>query len=63
MLAALTAIVLVCAFAQPLPYRLLVIGGGIYVIFRHRANIQRLLRGTEPRLGRNGPDTKAEAQV
>ena len=28
-LAALTAIVLVCAFAQPLPYRLLVITGGI----------------------------------
>jgi acyl phosphate:glycerol-3-phosphate acyltransferase len=62
-LAALTAIVLVCGFEQPLPYRLLVIGGGIYVIVRHRANIQRLLKGTEPRLGRSGPDTKAEAQV
>jgi glycerol-3-phosphate acyltransferase PlsY len=62
-LAALTAIVLVCAFDQPLPYRWLVIGGGIYVIVRHRANIQRLLAGTEPRLGRSGPDTKAEAQV
>jgi acyl phosphate:glycerol-3-phosphate acyltransferase len=62
-LAALTAIVLVCGFEQPLPYRLLVIGGGIYVIVRHRTNIQRLLVGTEPRLGRSGPDTKAEAQV
>src|SRR5277367_6758239 len=62
-LAALTAIVLVCGFEQPLPYRLLVIGGGIYVIVRHRANIQRLLVGTEPRLGRSGPDTEAEAQV
>lgn len=51
-LAALTAVVLVCAFEQPLPYRLLVIGGGIYVIGRHRANIQRLWLGTEPRLGR-----------
>jgi glycerol-3-phosphate acyltransferase PlsY len=50
--AALTVIVLVCGFEQPLPYRLLVIGGGIYVIVRHRANIQRLLVGTEPRLGR-----------
>ena len=48
---------------QPLPYRLLVIAGAIYVIVRHRANIQRLLAGTEPRLGRSGPDTKAEAQV
>lgn len=62
-LAALTAIVLVCSFEHPLPYRLLVIGGGIYVIVRHRANIQRLLAGTEARLGQGGPDMKAEAQV
>jgi len=61
--AALTAIILVCAFEQPLPYRLLVIGGGIYVMVRHRANVQRLLAGTEPRLGRNAPDAKAEAQI
>lgn len=52
MLAALAAIVLICALAQPLPYRLLVIAGGIYVIVRHRANIRRMLAGTEPRLGR-----------
>jgi len=52
MLAALTAIALVCGLEQPLPYRLLVIAGGIYVIVRHRANIQRLLAGTEPRLGK-----------
>jgi len=50
MLGALTAIALVCALEQPLPYRLLVISGGIYVIVRHRANIQRLLAGTEPRM-------------
>jgi glycerol-3-phosphate acyltransferase PlsY len=48
---------------RELPYRLLVIAGGIYVIVRHRANIQRLLAGTEPRLGRSGPDPKAEAQI
>lgn len=52
MLAALTAIVLICALEQPLAYRLLVIAGGAYVVVRHRANIQRLLAGTEPRLGR-----------
>jgi glycerol-3-phosphate acyltransferase PlsY len=63
MLAALAAIVLVCAVEHPLPYRLLVIGGGFYVIIRHRANIRRLLAGTEPRLGRNGRDAKAEAQL
>ncbi|WP_076857894.1 glycerol-3-phosphate 1-O-acyltransferase PlsY [Bradyrhizobium mercantei] len=50
-LAALTAIALVCGLEQPLPYRLLVITGSLYVVARHRANIQRLLAGTEPRLG------------
>jgi glycerol-3-phosphate acyltransferase PlsY len=61
-LAALTAIVLVCAFEHQLPYRLLVIGGAVYVIVLHRANIQRLLAGTEPRLGQHSPDAKAEAR-
>lgn len=51
MMAALTAVALVCVLEQPLPYRLLVIAGSLYVIVRHRANIQRLLAGTEPRLG------------
>jgi glycerol-3-phosphate acyltransferase PlsY len=55
MLAALTAIALICVLAQPLPYRLLVIAGGVYVIVRHRANIQRLLAGTEPRVGQSSP--------
>jgi acyl phosphate:glycerol-3-phosphate acyltransferase len=50
-LAAVTAIVLVCGLEQPLPYRLMVIAGGIYVIVRHRSNIQRLLAGKEPRIG------------
>ncbi|MGY3534972.1 glycerol-3-phosphate 1-O-acyltransferase PlsY [Bradyrhizobium sp. USDA 4452] len=59
MLAALTAIALVCGMEQPLPYRLLVIAGGLYVIARHRANIQRLLAGTEPRLGSGGRESKA----
>jgi glycerol-3-phosphate acyltransferase PlsY len=54
MLAALTAIALVWGFEQPLPTRLLVMAGGIYVIVRHRANIARLLAGTEPRLGQTG---------
>ncbi|MET3912203.1 glycerol-3-phosphate acyltransferase PlsY [Bradyrhizobium sp. S3.3.6] len=63
MLAALTAIALVCGFEHPLPYRLLVIAGGLYVIIRHRANIQRLLAGTEPRLGQGRPDAKAETEL
>src|SRR5689334_14903592 len=55
MLAALAAIALVCGLEQPLAYRLLVVAGGAYVILRHRANIQRLLAGTEPRLGQAAP--------
>ncbi len=53
MLAAVTAAVLVCVLPEPLPYRLLVIAGGLYVIVLHRANIGRLLAGTEPRIGRS----------
>ena len=53
MLAALTAIAIVCTLEQPLAYRLLVIAGGIYVIALHRANIGRLMAGTEPRLGQS----------
>ncbi len=53
MLAALSAIVLICSLQEPLPYRLLVIAGGVYVVVRHRTNIQRLLAGKEPRLGQS----------
>ena len=62
-LAALTAIALICGLEQPLPYRLLVIAGGIYVIVRHRANIQRLLARAEPRLGQRSPEPKLESQT
>jgi glycerol-3-phosphate acyltransferase PlsY len=55
MLGALTAIVLICALDEPLPYRLLVIAGVVYVIWLHRANIGRLLAGTEPRIGKSAP--------
>ncbi len=63
MLAAVTAIALICGLEQPLPYRLLVIAGSIYVIVRHRANIQRLLAGAEPRLGQSSPELKTESQI
>jgi glycerol-3-phosphate acyltransferase PlsY len=63
MLGALMAIALICGLEQPAPYRLLVIAGGIYVIVRHRANIQRLLAGTEPRLGQSSQESKATSQI
>jgi acyl phosphate:glycerol-3-phosphate acyltransferase len=42
---------------QPLPYVLFGIVGGIYVIVRHRTNIQRIVAGTEPRLGQQNATT------
>ena len=60
--AALTAIALVCGLEQPLPYRLLVIAGGLYVIVRHRTNIRRLLAGTEPRLGKFEQEPNSSSQ-
>jgi glycerol-3-phosphate acyltransferase PlsY len=55
MLGAVTAMALICGLAEPLPYRLLVIAGGLYVILLHRANIGRLLTGTEPRFRQGSP--------
>jgi glycerol-3-phosphate acyltransferase PlsY len=49
---------LMVGFKQPLAYILLGLIGGLYVIVRHRTNIQRLLAGTEPRLGQpSSPET------
>lgn len=59
-MAAVTAIIMICWMDQPWPYRLLVIAGGLYVILRHRANIRRVLDGTEPRIGRSSLQSKAE---
>lgn len=55
--AALASAILMVAFQQPLPYILLAIAGSLYVILRHRTNIQRLLAGTEPRLGSHTSST------
>lgn len=48
---AIAVMALMVVFKQPLPYCLFAIAGGTYVIWRHRTNIQRLLAGTEPKLG------------
>ena len=55
-LAALLANILVLVLPHPLPYQLMVLAGGLYVIVRHRTNVRRLLAGTEPKLGRTSPD-------
>jgi glycerol-3-phosphate acyltransferase PlsY len=48
---AIAVIILMLVLRQPLPYILFASVAGLYVIIRHRGNIERLLLGTEPRLG------------
>jgi glycerol-3-phosphate acyltransferase PlsY len=43
--------ILMIVLKQPFPFLLFGILGGIYVIIRHRANIERLMKGTEPQIG------------
>lgn len=52
---AIAVSVLMIVFQQPLPYLLFASTAGLYVIWRHRSNIQRLLAGTEPQLGQQLP--------
>jgi glycerol-3-phosphate acyltransferase PlsY len=52
---AVAAIVLMGIFHQPIAFLLMAIVGATYVILRHKANIQRLLAGAEPRIGQSQP--------
>lgn len=45
--------ILMFCLQQPIPYLLFAALAGLYVIFRHSTNIQRMLAGTEPRIGQN----------
>jgi glycerol-3-phosphate acyltransferase PlsY len=48
---AIAVTIFMVTFRQPLPYILFGILGGLYVIVRHRSNIERILAGTEPKIG------------
>ena len=50
-LSAMSATIWMVVFAQPVAYIVFAIVGGIYVVWLHRANIQRLIAGTEAKLG------------
>jgi acyl phosphate:glycerol-3-phosphate acyltransferase len=50
-LGAIGTMILMFALQQPLPYQLLAVFGGAYVIWLHRGNIHRLRKGTEPKIG------------
>lgn len=51
MLSGIGISVLMLSTAQPFPYTLFAILATLYIFLRHRANIQRLLDGTEPKVG------------
>lgn len=53
--AAITVSVLMIVLGQPLPYLLFAGAAGLYVIIRHRSNIERILAGTEPQIGQKLP--------
>lgn len=55
MVAAIAIATLMFVTAQPLPYQIFGLAAGIYVIWRHQKNIQRLVSGTEPRIGQKLP--------
>ncbi|MGB6169097.1 MAG: glycerol-3-phosphate 1-O-acyltransferase PlsY [Geitlerinemataceae cyanobacterium] len=48
--------ILMLSTAQPFPYTLFAILATLYIFLRHRANIQRLLDGTEPKVGQKFAD-------
>jgi acyl phosphate:glycerol-3-phosphate acyltransferase len=54
-LGAIAVPILMLSFRQPVAYLLFGILGGIYVVWRHRSNMQRLLDGTEPKVGQGIP--------
>jgi acyl phosphate:glycerol-3-phosphate acyltransferase len=49
--AAAAVVIVMSAFQLALPYLLFALMGSAYVIWLHRANIQRLIAGTEPKIG------------
>jgi acyl phosphate:glycerol-3-phosphate acyltransferase len=55
--AAIAVPILMVILKQPIAYILLGLVGGGYVVLRHRSNIQRLLAGTEPRVGQQPSET------
>jgi acyl phosphate:glycerol-3-phosphate acyltransferase len=57
---AIAVTIFMVVFHQPLPCILYALLGGLYVIFRHRSNIERILAGTEPKIGQK---VTAEAET
>lgn len=54
---AISVTVWMIVFNRPIPSIIFAIVGGIYVTWLHRKNIDRLIAGTEPKLGQKSPST------
>ncbi|AFZ20944.1 glycerol-3-phosphate 1-O-acyltransferase PlsY [Allocoleopsis franciscana] len=53
--AAIAVPILMILFSAPLSYKLFASAAALYVVVRHRSNIQRILAGTEPQIGQALP--------
>jgi acyl phosphate:glycerol-3-phosphate acyltransferase len=62
-LGAMAVTLFIVAYHQPAAYAIFTLIGGTYVIWLHRTNIQRLLEGTEPQIGRPKTEPPATEQV
>jgi glycerol-3-phosphate acyltransferase PlsY len=60
MTAAIMDVVLMAVFHAPAAFIGYAAFGGLLVIVRHKANIERLLKGTEPRIGQKAKEVEAE---
>lgn len=59
--AAIAVPILMILFAAPLSYQLFASAAALYVVVRHRSNIQRILAGTEPQIGQALPTTEVQS--
>ena len=53
--AAIAVPILMILLSAPLAYQLFASAAALYVVVRHRSNIQRILAGTEPQIGKSLP--------
>ncbi len=58
---AIAVAILMVVLRQPIAYQVFGIAGGLYVIWRHRSNIERLLAGTEPKLGEKVAESTSDS--
>ena len=59
-LGAIAVPITMIGMGQPLAYGVFAIAAAVYIINRHRTNIQRLLAGTEPRIGQTLESAKSQ---